>query len=93
MIPKSGNGNGIFSGSDFNHLFVKEESLNESVFEVDCSCSASMVESVCASARCKKSVRLGILCWALEDAFEPGDIRKQFTILREGHDNAGRRSD
>ena len=73
---------------DFNHLFrVKGEFGPESVFEVDCSCSAQYGGSQYAEVQgVRNQFGWGFFTpsQALEDAFEPGDIRKQFTILREG---------
>ncbi|MDV2446897.1 RagB/SusD family nutrient uptake outer membrane protein [Elizabethkingia anophelis] len=73
---------------DFNHLFrVKGEFGPESVFEVDCSCSAQYGGSQYAEVQgVRNQFGWGFFTpsQALEGAFEPGDIRKQFTILREG---------
>lgn len=73
---------------DFNHLFrVAGEFGPESVFEVDCECSAQFGGSQYAEVQ---GVR-GQYGWgfftpspSLESAFEAGDIRKELTILRNG---------
>lgn len=65
----------------------KREFGPESVFEVDCSCSAQYGGSQYAEVQgVRNQFGWGFFTpsQALEDAFEPGDIRKQFTILREG---------
>lgn len=73
---------------DFNHLFRPAgEFGTESVFEVNCDCAGGFGGSQYAEVQ---GVR-GQFGWgffvpttALENAFEPGDIRKELTILREG---------
>ncbi|ODM54936.1 RagB/SusD family nutrient uptake outer membrane protein [Elizabethkingia meningoseptica] len=73
---------------DFNHLFrVKGEFGPESVFEVDCACTAQYSGSQYAEVQgVRNQFGWGFFTPspALENAFEVGDIRKQFTILREG---------
>lgn len=73
---------------DFNHLFRPAgEFGTESVFEVNCGCSAEFGGSQYAEVQgVRNQFGWGFFTptQALEDAFEPGDIRKEFTILREG---------
>ncbi|MDE5449104.1 RagB/SusD family nutrient uptake outer membrane protein, partial [Elizabethkingia meningoseptica] len=73
---------------DFNHLFrVKGEFGPESVFEVDCACTAQYSGSQYAEVQgVRNQFGWGFFTPspALENAFEEGDIRKQFTILRNG---------
>lgn len=73
---------------DFNHLFrVAGEFGPESVFEVNCGCSAEFGGSQYAEVQgVRNQFGWGFFTptKALEDAFEPGDIRKEFSILREG---------
>lgn len=73
---------------DFNHLFRQAgEFGSESVFEVNCGCSAEFGGSQYAEVQgVRNQFGWGFFTptQALEDAFEPGDVRKEFTILREG---------
>ncbi|MFC4165662.1 RagB/SusD family nutrient uptake outer membrane protein [Epilithonimonas zeae] len=73
---------------DFNHLFRPAgEFGTESVFEVNCGCSPEFGGSQYAEVQgVRNQYGWGFFTptQALEDAFEPGDVRKQFTILREG---------
>ena len=73
---------------DFNHLFRPAgEFGTESVFEVNCGCSAEFGGGQYAEVQgVRNQFGWGFFTptQALEDAFEPGDIRKEFTILREG---------
>ena len=73
---------------DFNHLFRPSgEFGTESVFEVNCGCSPEFGGSQYAEVQgVRNQYGWGFFTptQALENAFEPGDIRKQFTILREG---------
>jgi len=73
---------------DFNHLFRPAgEFGTESVFEVNCGCSAEFGGSQYAEVQgVRNQFGWGFFTptQALEDAFEPGDIRKELTILREG---------
>jgi hypothetical protein len=74
--------------TDFNHLFrVAGEFGPESVFEVDCACSGQYGGSQYAQVQgAKDQFGWGFFTPspALENAFEPGDIRKELTILRNG---------
>lgn len=73
---------------DFNHLFRPAgEFGTESVFEVNCQCSAEFGGSQYAEVQgVRNQFGWGFFTptQALEDAFEAGDVRKEFTILREG---------
>ncbi len=73
---------------DFNHLFRPAgEFGTESVFEVNCDCSAAFGGSQYAEVQgVRNQFGWGFFTptQELENAFEPGDIRKEFTILREG---------
>lgn len=73
---------------DFNHLFrVAGEFGTESVFEVDCDCSPPFKGSQYAQVQgVRNQYGWGFFTPspALENAFEPGDIRKELTILRDG---------
>lgn len=73
---------------DFNHLFRPAgEFGSESVFEVNCGCSAEFGGSQYAEVQgVRNQYGWGFFTPspALENAFEPGDIRKELTILREG---------
>ncbi|WDF48258.1 RagB/SusD family nutrient uptake outer membrane protein [Chryseobacterium sp. KACC 21268] len=73
---------------DFNHLFRPAgEFGSESVFEVNCGCSAEFGGSQYAEVQgVRNQFGWGFFTptQALENAFEPGDIRKELTILREG---------
>ncbi|MNK55282.1 SusD family protein [compost metagenome] len=73
---------------DFNHLFRPAGEFGpESVFEVNCGCSAEFGGSQYAEVQgVRNQFGWGFFTptQALEDAFEPGDIRKEFSILREG---------
>ena len=73
---------------DFNHLFRPAgEFGSESVFEVNCDCSAAYGGSQYAEVQgVRNQFGWGFFTptQALEDAFEAGDIRKELTILREG---------
>lgn len=81
-------GMGYSLDPDYNHLFrIAGEFGPESVFEVDNSCSSKYGGSQYAEVQ---GVR-GQFGWgfftpsaALENAYEPGDIRKELTILRNG---------
>lgn len=81
-------GMGYSLDPDFNHVFrIGGEFGPESVFEIDNNCSAKYGGSQYAEVQ---GVR-GQFGWgfftpsaALENAFEPGDIRKELTILRNG---------
>lgn len=81
-------GMGYSLDPDYNHLFrFAGEFGSESVFEVDNSCSSKYGGSQYAEVQ---GVR-GQFGWgfftpspALENAYEPGDIRKELTILRNG---------
>ncbi|WP_426278538.1 RagB/SusD family nutrient uptake outer membrane protein [Chryseobacterium sp. S-02] len=76
---------------DFNHLFRPAgEFGSESVFEVNCGCDPSLGSSAGSQYAEVQGVR-NQFGWGfftptteLENAFEPGDIRKELTILREG---------
>ena len=73
---------------DFNHLFRPAgEFGTESVFEVNCECSAQFGGSQYAEVQGVRN-QFGwgffVPTASLEAAFEPGDIRKELTILREG---------
>ena len=73
---------------DFNHLFRPAgEFGTESVFEVNCQCSAEFGGSQYAEVQGVRN-QFGwgffVPTTALENAFETGDIRKELTILREG---------
>lgn len=73
---------------DFNHLFRPAgEFGSESVFEVNCECSAEFGGSQYAEVQGVRN-QFGwgffVPTASLEAAFEPGDIRKELTILREG---------
>lgn len=73
---------------DFNHLFRPAgEFGTESVFEVNCDCAAGFSGSQYAEVQgVRNQFGWGFFTptTALENAFEPGDIRKELTILREG---------
>ncbi|MDR2236172.1 MAG: RagB/SusD family nutrient uptake outer membrane protein [Chryseobacterium sp.] len=73
---------------DFNHLFrIAGEFGPESVFEVNCECSSQFGGSQYAEVQgVRNQFGWGFFTpsQALENAFEPGDIRKELTILREG---------
>jgi len=73
---------------DFNHLFRPAgEFGSESVFEVNCECSAQFGGSQYAEVQgVRNQFGWGFFTptQALENAFESGDIRKELTILREG---------
>ncbi|KIC62201.1 hypothetical protein RM51_13365 [Chryseobacterium taiwanense] len=73
---------------DFNHLFRPAgEFGSESVFEVNCDCSAAFGGSQYAEVQgVRNQFGWGFFTptTELESAFEPGDIRKELTILREG---------
>ena len=73
---------------DFNHLFRPDgEFGTESVFEVNCGCSPEFGGSQYAEVQgVRNQFGWGFFTptQELENAFESGDIRKQFTILREG---------
>jgi len=73
---------------DFNHLFRPAGEFGpESVFEVNCGCSAECGGSQYAEVQgVRNQFGWGFFTptQALEDAFEPGDIRKELSILREG---------
>ncbi|MBD3905347.1 RagB/SusD family nutrient uptake outer membrane protein [Chryseobacterium sp. Ch-15] len=81
-------GMGYSLDSSFNHLFRPAgEFGTESVFEVNCGCSPEFGGSQYAEVQgVRNQYGWGFFTptQALENAFEPGDIRKQFTILREG---------
>ncbi|MFN1215838.1 RagB/SusD family nutrient uptake outer membrane protein [Chryseobacterium kwangjuense] len=76
---------------DFNHLFRPAgEFGSESVFEVNCGCDPQLGSSAGSQYAEVQGVR-NQFGWgfftpsqALENAFEPGDIRKELTILRNG---------
>lgn len=76
---------------DFNHLFRPAgEFGTESVFEVNCGCDPSLGKDAGSQYAEVQGVR-NQFGWgfftpttALENAFEPGDIRKELSILREG---------
>lgn len=73
---------------DFNHLFRPAgEFGTESVFEVNCDCSAEFGGSQYAEVQGVRN-QFGwgffVPTTDLENAFEAGDIRKELTILREG---------
>ncbi|PQA90821.1 hypothetical protein B0A69_18975 [Chryseobacterium shigense] len=73
---------------DFNHLFrIAGEFGSESVFEVNCECSSQYGGSQYAEVQgVRDQFGWGFFTpsQALENAFEPGDIRKELTILRNG---------
>ncbi|WP_312342676.1 RagB/SusD family nutrient uptake outer membrane protein [Chryseobacterium binzhouense] len=73
---------------DFNHLFRPAgEFGSESVIEVNCQCSSQFGGSQYAEVQgVRNQFGWGFFTptTALENAFEPGDIRKELTILREG---------
>lgn len=73
---------------DFNHLFrIAGEFGPESVFEVNCECSSQYGGSQYAEVQgVRNQFGWGFFTpsQALENAFEPGDIRKELTILRNG---------
>lgn len=76
---------------DFNHLFRPAgEFGTESVFEVNCGCDPLMNPEAGSQYAEVQGVR-NQFGWgfftpsqSLENAFEPGDIRKELSILREG---------
>ena len=74
--------------ADFNHLFRPDgEFGSESVFEVNCQCSAEFGGSQYAEVQgVRNQFGWGFFTptQALENAFEAGDIRKELSILREG---------
>lgn len=74
--------------SDFNHLFRPAGEFGpESVIEVNCQCSTEFGGSQYAEVQgVRNQFGWGFFTptTALENAFEPGDIRKELTILREG---------
>lgn len=77
--------------SNFNHLFrIAGEFGTESVFEVNCDCDPQLNPNAGSQYAEVQGVR-NQFGWgfftpsaALENAFEPGDIRKELTILRNG---------
>lgn len=73
---------------DFNHLFrIAGEFGSESVFEVNCECSSQYGGSQYAEVQgVRNQFGWGFFTpsQSLENAFEPGDIRKEYTILRNG---------
>lgn len=73
---------------DFNHVFRPSgEFGSESIFEVNCDCSAQFGGSQYAEVQgVRNQFGWGFFTpsQALENAFEPGDIRKELTILRNG---------
>jgi len=73
---------------DFNHLFRPAgEFGSESVFEVNCDCSSQFGGSQYAEVQgVRNQFGWGFFTptTELENAFEPGDIRKELSILREG---------
>ncbi|WP_028121341.1 RagB/SusD family nutrient uptake outer membrane protein [Epilithonimonas tenax] len=81
-------GMGYKLDDNFNHLFRPDgEFGTESVFEVNCGCSAEFGGSQYAEVQgVRNQFGWGFFTptQALENAFEPGDIRKELTILREG---------
>lgn len=81
-------GMGYALDPDFNHLFRPAgEFGSESVFEVNCQCSTQFGGSQYAEVQgVRNQFGWGFFTptTALESAFEPGDIRKELTILREG---------
>lgn len=81
-------GMGYSLDPDYNHLFRPAgEFGSESVFEVNCGCSAEFGGSQYAEVQgVRNQYGWGFFTPspALENAFEPGDIRKELTILREG---------
>lgn len=81
-------GMGYALDPDFNHVFrLGGEFGSESVFEVDCSCVPGFGGSQYAEVQgVRNQFGWGFFTpsSALENAFEPGDIRKELTILREG---------
>ncbi|KUJ53436.1 RagB/SusD family nutrient uptake outer membrane protein [Chryseobacterium sp. JAH] len=81
-------GMGYSLDPDFNHLFRPAgEFGSESVFEVNCGCSAEFGGSQYAEVQgVRNQYGWGFFTPspALESAFEPGDIRKELTILRNG---------
>ncbi|GAA5083238.1 RagB/SusD family nutrient uptake outer membrane protein [Chryseobacterium ginsengisoli] len=76
----------------FNHLFRPAgEFGTESVFEVNCDCSAAYGGSQYAEVQgVRNQFGWGFFTptTELENAFEPGDIRKELSILREGETTA-----
>jgi hypothetical protein len=76
---------------NFNHLFrIAGEFGSESVFEVNCDCDPKLNPDAGSQYAEVQGVR-NQFGWgfftpsaALENAFEPGDIRKELTILRNG---------
>lgn len=84
-------GMGYALDPDFNHLFRPAgEFGTESVFEVNCGCDPSLGSTAGSQYAEVQGVR-NQFGWGfftptteLENAFEPGDIRKELTILREG---------
>ena len=81
-------GMGYSIDPDFNHLFRPAGEFGpESVFEVNCGCSAEFGGSQYAEVQgVRNQFGWGFFTptEALENAFEPGDIRKELSILREG---------
>ncbi len=81
-------GMGYSLDPDFNHLFRPAGEFGpESVFEVNCGCSAEFGGSQYAEVQgVRNQFGWGFFTptEALENAFEPGDIRKELSILREG---------
>ncbi|PWN67557.1 RagB/SusD family nutrient uptake outer membrane protein [Chryseobacterium oncorhynchi] len=73
---------------DFNHVFRPAgEFGKESVFEVNCDCMPPLKGSQYAEVQgVRDQFGWGFFTpsSALENAFEPGDIRKELTILRNG---------
>ncbi len=72
---------------DFNHLFrLAGEFGPESVFEVDCECSALGGSQYAEVQGVRNEFGWGFFTpsQTLIDAFEAGDIRKELTLLREG---------
>jgi hypothetical protein len=84
-------GMGYSLDPDFNHLFRPAgEFGSESIFEVNCGCDPSLGPKAGSQYAEVQGVR-NQFGWGfftptqeLENAFEPGDIRKELSILREG---------
>ncbi|PZU90954.1 MAG: RagB/SusD family nutrient uptake outer membrane protein [Chryseobacterium sp.] len=81
-------GMGYSLDPDFNHLFRPAgEFGTESVFEVNFGCSDGFGGSQYSEVQgVRNQFGWGFFTptQALEDAFEPGDVRKELSILREG---------
>lgn len=81
-------GMGYSLDPDFNHLFRPAgEFGSESVFEVNCGCSAEFGGSQYSEVQgVRNQYGWGFFTpsSSLESAFESGDIRKELTFLREG---------